>query len=163
VVSLSRALTAFAVNAPLLPKLLSGKDFLSSEFTIQAAIEHVMLDSYYQAKIISFMHTVVGIRSSQRKAPSAELGLPDPMIWFDSWRQLAGVLSDENRQLLRTMSEAQPKTVAELAKLSGRAPSNLSRTLKNLEAHGLVRLCRTEGERAIRPEAISTAFVVLLE
>lgn len=110
------------------------------------------------------MRTVVGIRSGRKsKASSLTRGEAGPTVWFDSWRQLVGVLSDENRLLLRTMMSAQPQTVSELAKLSGRAPSNLSRTLKNLEAHGLVRLHRTVGARAIRPEAIATEFMVLLE
>lgn len=107
------------------------------------------------------MRTVVGIRSKY----ASQRGVPDewPTVWFDSWRQLVGVLSDENRQLLKTISSARPQTVAELAKLSGRAPSNLSRTLKNLQAHNLVRLHRADGGRAIRPEAIATEFLVLLD
>jgi len=107
------------------------------------------------------MRTIIGIR----KGYSAEgsVLIEGPTVWFDTWRQLVGVLSDENRQLLKTMSLAQPQTVAELAKLSGRAPSNLSRTLKNLQAHGLVRLHRADGGRAIRPEAIATEFLVLLD
>ena len=107
------------------------------------------------------MRTIVGIRSGY--ASDVSVPADGPTVWFDTWRQLAGVLSDENRQLLKTMSSARPQTVAELAKLSGRAPSNLSRTLKNLQAHGLVRLHRVEGSRAIRPEAIATEFLVLLE
>lgn len=108
------------------------------------------------------MRTIIGIRSGPDLAGTAVDG-EVPTVWFDSWRQLVGVLSDENRRLLRTMSSARPQTLAELAKLSGRAPSNLSRTLKNLEAHGLVRLHRVDGARAIRPEAVATEFVVLLK
>lgn len=107
------------------------------------------------------MRTIVGIRSGPVSPDPGPI--EGPTVWFESWRQLAGVLSDENRQLLKTMCSAQPQTVAELAKLSGRAPSNLSRTLKNLQAHGLVRLHRANGARSIRPEAIATEFMVLLE
>ncbi|MDO4591758.1 MAG: MarR family transcriptional regulator [Comamonadaceae bacterium] len=107
------------------------------------------------------MRTIIGIRSEY--AFDGNGPAEGPTVWFDTWRQLVGVLSDENRQLLKTMSSARPQTVAELAKLSGRAPSNLSRTLKNLQAHGLVRLHRAEGGRAIRPEAIATEFLVLLD
>jgi hypothetical protein len=73
------------------------------------------------------MHTAVGIRPL-RKAKSSSRGEndPRPTVWFDSWRQLAGVISDENRQLLRLIDEHQPRTVMELATLSGRAASNLS-------------------------------------
>lgn len=107
------------------------------------------------------MRTIIGIR--RECASNGSVPAESPTVWFDTWRQLVGVLSDENRQLLKTMSSARPQTVAELAKLSGRAPSNLSRTLKNLQAHGLVRLHRAEGGRAIRPEAIATEFLVLLD
>jgi predicted transcriptional regulator len=108
------------------------------------------------------MRTVVGIRSSE---PRTEIESQDesPTIWFNSWRQLAGVLSDENRALLRTMREHQPRTVLELSALSGRAPSNLSRTLKTLQGYGLVRLHRSAASRAVRPEAISTEFLVVLD
>lgn len=108
------------------------------------------------------MRTVVKIRSSE---PETEIKNQDeaPTIWFDSWRQLAGVLSDENRALLRTMKERQPRTVLELSVLSGRAPSNLSRTLKTLQGYGLVRLHRSTLSRAVMPEAISTEFLVMLD
>ena len=110
------------------------------------------------------MRTVVGIRSNNRArhAPS-QTEAPTPTIWFASWRQLAGVLSDENRALLRLMQEKQPRTVLELAELSGRAASNLSRTLRNLESYGLVRLHRSPDTRAVRPEALATEFLVVLD
>lgn len=110
------------------------------------------------------MRTIVGICSESRA--SEELGLtnePTPTIWFQSWRQAAGVLSDENRALLHLIRDKQPRTVMELAGLSGRAASNLSRTLKTLEHHGLVRLHRSEKTRALRPEALATEFIVLLD
>lgn len=108
------------------------------------------------------MRTVVGIRSSAPRAEGESQG-ESPTIWFDSWRQLAGVLSDENRALLRTMKEHQPRTVLELSVLSRRAPSNLSRTLKTLQGYGLVHLHRSSASRAVRPEAISTEFIVVLD
>ena len=110
------------------------------------------------------MRTVVGVRSNKRAAqPSSDIEAPTPTIWFPSWRQLAGVLSDENRALLRLMQERQPRTVLELAKLSGRAPSNLSRTLRNLESYGLVTLHRSPDTRAVRPEALATEFLIVLD
>lgn len=109
------------------------------------------------------MRTVVGIRPA-RKGKSASHGNdPRPTVWFDSWRQLAGVLSDENRQLLRVIRENEPRTVMELAQLSGRAASNLSRTLRTLEGYGLVKLHRRPESRAVRPEALATEFLVVLD
>ena len=110
------------------------------------------------------MRTVVGIRSNNRAGqPSSQTEAPTPTVWFASWRQLAGVLSDENRALLRLMQEKQPRTVLELAELSGRAASNLSRTLRNLEGYGLVKLHRSPDTRAVRPEALATEFLVVLD
>ena len=54
----------------------------------------------------------------------------------------AKVLSDRNRSLLALIAETQPESLAELSKLSGRAKSNLSRTLKTMERYGLVQLRR---------------------
>lgn len=109
------------------------------------------------------MRTVIGIRSPEWRCGEPTPDEAAPTVWFDSWRQLAGVLSDENRELLRLIRDRKPKTVTELSAWSGRAASNLSRTLKNLEEHGLVRLHRSADTRAVRPEALSTEFMVLLD
>lgn len=110
------------------------------------------------------MRTVIGIRptkSSHRAVDDAKN--PTPTVWFDSLRQLAGLLSDENRALLRLMQERQPRTVLELAEWSGRAASNLSRTLRHLERHGLVKMHRSSDTRAVRPEALATEFLIVLD
>ena len=64
----------------------------------------------------------------------------DPRIWFTSVESFAKVLSDRNRELLGLISAAQPESLSELAALSGRAKSNLSRTLKTMEHYGIVSL-----------------------
>jgi predicted transcriptional regulator len=61
-------------------------------------------------------------------------------IWFTSMESFAKILSDRNRALLALIAEAQPGSLAELSTLSGRAKSNLSRTLRTMERYGLVRL-----------------------
>ena len=110
------------------------------------------------------MRMVVGIRPDKRtRQASSHTEEPTPTVWFDSWRQLAGLLSDENRALLRLMQDGQPRTVLEWASLSGRAASNLSRTLRNLEGYGLVKLHRSPDNRAVRPEALATEFLVVLD
>jgi predicted transcriptional regulator len=110
------------------------------------------------------MRTVIGIRPVKRaRQASSHTQEPTPTVWFDSWRQLAGLLSDENRALLRLMRERQPRTVLELAEWSGRAASNLSRTLRHLERHGLVKLHRRPDTRAVRPEALATEFLIVLD
>lgn len=73
----------------------------------------------------------------------------EPKIWFTSMGSFARVLSDQNRALLELIAETQPDSIAELANLSGRAKSNLSRTLKTLERYGLVRLEKGKGGKIL--------------
>ena len=67
-------------------------------------------------------------------------GPGEPKVWFPSLESFAKVLSDSNRALLRMITEDTPGSIAELAERSGRARSNLSRTLHTMERYGLVRL-----------------------
>ena len=74
----------------------------------------------------------------------------DPDIWFTSVESFAKVLSERNRELLALIAERQPDSLDSLAAASGRAKSNLSRTLHTMARHGLVRLEKAEG-RKLRP------------
>lgn len=85
------------------------------------------------------------VASDRRAVEDADTPMP---IWFDSWRQLASPLSNENCALLPLIRKKQPRTVLELAKWSGRAPSYLPRTLRHLERRDLVKLHRTPDRRA---------------
>jgi predicted transcriptional regulator len=69
----------------------------------------------------------------------------EPKVWFTSTESFATVLSAGNRDLLRVIAEEAPASLDELAQLTGRKKSNLSRTLKTMAGYGLVRL-----ERGIR-------------
>lgn len=69
----------------------------------------------------------------------------EPKVWFTSMDSAAKVLSDRNRALLELIARVEPSSLTELAEISGRAKSNLSRTLKTMERYGLVRLKRGEG------------------
>ncbi|MGH8117140.1 MAG: helix-turn-helix domain-containing protein [Rhodanobacteraceae bacterium] len=82
----------------------------------------------------------------------------EPKIWFTSMRSLAEVLSDDNRALLRLIRDEKPESLNRLAELSGRAPSNLLRTLRTMERYGLVELCRQA--RQVRPVAKASGFVI---
>jgi predicted transcriptional regulator len=62
----------------------------------------------------------------------------EPKVWFQSLETMAQVLSDRNRALLAVIVKTQPQSLAELAEKTGRARSNLSRTLKTMERYGLV-------------------------
>ena len=66
-------------------------------------------------------------------------------MWFTSIESFAKVLSQRNRELLAMIGREKPGSVTELAELSGRSKSNLSRTLKTMSRYGLVEL--QEGAR----------------
>ncbi|MDP2329246.1 MAG: helix-turn-helix domain-containing protein [Reyranella sp.] len=79
----------------------------------------------------------LAVASGQRRIAAGE-----PKVWFTSTESFARVLSKGNRELLRIIAEEAPGSLDELARLSGRAKSNLSRTLKTMAGYGLIRLER---------------------
>lgn len=114
-------------------------------------------------KVASFTefkdYTLAVARGERRVSPR------EPKIWYEAadasarsrrpvrFRSLeagAKLLSSKNRALLRTIATRRPKSVSELAILTGRAEQNVLRTLRKLSAAGLVRLDRGQG-RAYRP------------
>ena len=66
----------------------------------------------------------------------------EPKVWFTSTELFAKVLSAGNRALLQLIAEKAPGSLDELAQMTGKAKSNLSRTLKKMEGYGLVHLER---------------------
>ena len=103
---------------------------------------------------------IVGIRHPDQ--PEVTLtGKDTPTIWFASMASLAAVLSEDNRALLHVIREAKPRSLTELAELTGRKLPNLSRTIKTMASYGLVDLIRDKGE--VRPTVRATAFTVLLD
>jgi predicted transcriptional regulator len=103
----------------------------------------------------------VGIASyKEMKARTMEVAcgarrvLPgEPKVWFTSTESFAKVLSVGNRDLLRIIVERAPGSLDELARISGKAKSNLSRTLKTMAVYGLVSLERGERGR-IAPKVV---------
>ncbi len=85
--------------------------------------------------------TLAVARGEQRVALDA------PKVWFTSTESFAKVLSAGNRDLLRIIAEQTPGSLDELAKITGKAKSNLSRTLKTMAGYGLIRLERGERGR----------------
>ncbi|MGD0962028.1 MAG: transcriptional regulator [Methylomonas sp.] len=96
---------------------------------------------------------VLAIAKGEYKPAASE-----PKIWFTSMRSLAEVLSDDNRALLKIIEEANPESISSLAILTGRKPSNLSRTLKTMSNYGLVEMRREKNH--VRPIAVATEFQI---
>lgn len=83
----------------------------------------------------------------------------EPKIWFTSMRSLAEVLSDDNRALLKVIQDAKPLSISSLANITGRKPSNLSRTLKTMSNYGIVEMKRENNH--VRPIAKGTDFRIV--
>jgi predicted transcriptional regulator len=83
----------------------------------------------------------------------------EPKIWFTSMKSLAEVLSDDNRALLHVIKNSQPESISSLAEITGRKPSNLSRTLKTMSNYGIVEMKREKN--LVRPVVKSTDFRIV--
>ena len=83
----------------------------------------------------------------------------EPKVWFTSMKSLAEVLSDENRALLKVITETKPQWISALAETTGRKPGNLSRTLKTMSNYGIVEMRREK--RRVRPIAKATEFRIV--
>ena len=83
----------------------------------------------------------------------------EPKVWFTSMKSLAEVLSDENRALLKVITETKPQSISALAETTGRKPGNLSRTLKTMSNYGIVEMRREK--RRVRPIAKATEFRIV--
>ena len=81
------------------------------------------------------------------------IGRNEPKVWFTSTESFAKVLSAGNRELLRVIADEAPGSLDELARIAGKAKSNLSRTLRTMEGYGLVRLQRGTRGR-IKPKVM---------
>jgi predicted transcriptional regulator len=112
------------------------------------------------ARFETFKAFTRAVASGKRKA-----GAREPKIWcepiagaatgarivrFHSFEAGAKLLSRQNRALLRTISRSKPRSVTELAAMTGRAGQNVLRTLNKLAAAGIVKFDKGEG-RAHRP------------
>lgn len=82
----------------------------------------------------------------------------EPKVWFESLKSMAQILSNENQELLKIILKNNPRSLSELEKLTGRAKSNLSRTLKTLQRYGIVDLIKENN--TLRATVKATNFKV---
>lgn len=80
----------------------------------------------------------------------------DPKIWFPSVESALQVLSSKNQELLKVIKEKKPQSLGDLESLTGRKRPNLSRTLKTMEAFGLVKI--TKEKQRVIPEVVADSF-----
>lgn len=91
---------------------------------------------------------IVGIRRTDM--PVNAVGKYVPTVWFPSMATMAAVLSEDNRAMLRLIHERKPKSLTELAELTGRQVPNLSRTLRMMEGYGLVSIEKKRSRNSAR-------------
>ncbi|WP_334049293.1 HVO_A0114 family putative DNA-binding protein [Alteromonas gracilis] len=72
------------------------------------------------------------------------------------------MLLKENQQLLKVIAEQQPQSVTELAMLTGRAVSNVSRTLKTLSKYNLVEMQKSRNGLAVKLRYRSMLLLIQL-
>ena len=85
------------------------------------------------------------VARGERKAPSRANS-----ISFNSVEALGRLLNTENRHLLALIRDEKPNSIAMLANLSGRAASNLNRTLEKMQRAGFVRFVTQGRNKAPR-------------
>ena len=94
--------------------------------------------------------TLVDLREEMRAVVRGDERASSRPFKAETAIDLFGILTPSNRALLQAIGRDRPDSVSRLAELTGRAQSNVSRSLQELAKFGLVRMVR-EGQ-AIRPE-----------
>ena len=84
------------------------------------------------------------------------------MVALESVETALRLLTGQNHDLIRLIEAGRFNSMAELAAQSGRAESNLNRTIKKLSNLGLVRLKR-QGGRLVRPELAIRSLKIELD
>lgn len=93
----------------------------------------------------SLREEMKAVARGERAAPADAARLS-----FNSTEALVRLLTPANRILLALIRDRKPESVAMLARLSGRAQPNLTRTIAKLEAAGLVEVVPSGRKRGLR-------------
>lgn len=94
------------------------------------------------------------LREEMRSVARGERAVPP----LPASAMLSTLSSPGNLDLLRIINQERPATVSQLAERTGRAQSNVSRSLQMLARHGLIRLERDGKE--VRPVALARSVDV---
>jgi len=105
-------------------------------------------------KVQPMKELLAQMRAVARGEMIAPADAAEPSV--ESAEALLRLLTPDNRNLLRTIRDAKPQSIAELARLTNRAEPNLVRTLGKLEAFGLLEM------RTINRRRVPTAKVGML-
>ncbi|HUZ72698.1 MAG TPA: MarR family transcriptional regulator [Patescibacteria group bacterium] len=96
-----------------------------------------------------------GLRKEMKAVATGKMAAPKDAadMSFDSVETLLRLLTPKNRELLAVIRDRKPQSVAELAKMTGRKPPNVLRTLGKLEAVGFIRM-KTVNHRKVPTAAV---------
>jgi predicted transcriptional regulator len=114
------------------------------------------MTKYKIQSLRSLRDEMKAVARGERAAP-ADAAMPS----FNSVAAVVRLLTPENRALLAIIRDLKPKSVAELAEMSGRAQPNLTRTLAKMEAAGFVRM--TAAGRSKAPSVTVKKIVVEID
>ena len=84
----------------------------------------------------------LAVARGERRIASTE-----PKVWFTSTESFAKVLSAGNRELLQVIAKKAPSSLDELAQITGRAKSNLSRTHGSSPRSGFIQFLKGPSPR----------------
>jgi|SRR5579862_5291051 len=96
------------------------------------------------------------VASGERSAP-VDAGKPS----FNSVEAVVRLLTPANRRLLALIRDRRPQSVAELVSMTGRAQSNLTRTLAKFQAAGFIMM--TAAGRRKTPSVTVKKIVVEID
>jgi predicted transcriptional regulator len=106
--------------------------------------------------LASLRDEMIAVARGEREAP-AHAAAPS----VHSASLIARLLTPENRALMSVIRDSLPESVAQLAAMTGRAPSNLTRTLDKLAAVGLVTF-KVAGRRKA-PRTVAGKILIEIE
>jgi predicted transcriptional regulator len=107
-------------------------------------------------KVQPMRDLMMQMRAVARGETAAPADAAAPTV--ESAEALLRLLTPDNRNLLRTIRDAKPQSIAELARLTNRAEPNLVRTLGKLEAFGLLEM-RTINRRRVPTATVGMLYV----
>src|SRR5712691_6688001 len=96
-------------------------------------MESFEMRSFKIRSMASLRDEMIAVARGERPAPP-DAAQPS----FESIEVVTRLLTPENRQLLAVIRDRKPRSVAELAQMTGRAQPNLTRTLAKLERIGFI-------------------------
>ena len=101
----------------------------------------------------SLRQEMIAVARGERDAPTHAA---EPS--FHSVDLITRLLTPENRQLMAVIRDKHPQSVAQLAALTNRAASNVTRTLEKLAAAGLVSF-RADGRKKVPETAVGRILI----